>query len=308
MRPTTAQLEALVAVARAGSISEASRQLGLAQPTVSATLNRLERTAGVPLLHRDAAGTRLTQEGEAIHALAIDALTHLDNVGTALSSLRGAPNPVRIAASYTIAEQLLPIWLAGCPVATLVEVCNSSKVQERVLGNRAECGFVEGARIDTALSSWNLGKDELVLVVGARHPWARRTSPVDARELVRPTAAGTLVVREAGSGAREVLETELLAHGVALPSDTRVLGSTSAQLTAVRHLGAHAIVAHKAAEELIRLGKITRVPVHLDLMRDLTLVLPRNRMSRASVLTVVEHTLRARRTGDPASAVRSATT
>lgn len=296
-----------MAVARAGSISEASRQLGLAQPTVSATLNRLERTAGVPLLRRDAAGTRLTQDGETIHALAIDALAHLDTVGAALSSLRGSPEPVRIAASYTIAEQLLPIWLAGCPVGTLVEVCNSTEVQERVLGNRAECGFVEGARVDTALSSWSLGRDELVLVVGARHPWARRTSPVDAEELVRPTSAGTLVVREAGSGAREVLEAELLAHGVVLPQDTRVLGSTSAELTAVRHLGAHALVAQEAAEELMRLGKIMRVPVRLDLKRDLMLVLPRNRTSRASVLTVVEHTLRARRTGDPAPAVRGAT-
>ncbi|HEY0952622.1 LysR family transcriptional regulator, partial [Nocardioides sp.] len=54
------------AVARAGSISAAARELGWTQPAVSQHLARLEREAGGPLLLRGASGVRLTEAGTAL--------------------------------------------------------------------------------------------------------------------------------------------------------------------------------------------------------------------------------------------------
>ncbi|ARD40986.1 LysR family transcriptional regulator [Actinomyces gaoshouyii] len=293
MRPTTAQLEALITVTETGSISTAAQVLGLAQPTVSATLARLERSAGTALLHRTTSGTRLTTEGEMILALAQEALTALDEVGAALEGLRAAPAPVRIAASYTVAEQLLPVWLTGAEVGTQVEVCNSQAVQDRVLSGRAEVGFIEGAGASEQLESRLMGRDELVLVVGPGHPWARREPPVGAEELLHPTSCGTLVLREPGSGARKVLEEALGGLGLTVPADAPVLGSTSAILTAVRHSGAHAVVPHAAAEGFVGSGELRTVPVGLDLRRRLLLVLPRARRRRPGVERLLAHFARA---------------
>lgn len=290
MRLTTAQLEALVAVAEAGSISRAAERLGVAQPTVSATLARLEQQSRVPLLTRSSAGTRLTAEGETVCALARAALAAIDDVGAAMAGRDAGAAPVRVAASYTIAEQLLPIWLAGCPVRTLVDVCNSESVQDRLLAGTAEIGFIEGPSVRPGLDGVAVGHDELVLVVAPEHPWARRSEAVTHNELIIPTRVGTLVLREAGSGAREVLVRALAERGTVLPGDARVLGSNAALLTAVRHSGSHAVLARAAAQSSLDAGEVVQVPVALDLRRRLRLVtrrVGRLRPEAQAVITVV---------------------
>src|SRR3954454_6745863 len=61
------------AVARAGSISGAARELGWTQPAVSQHLRALERSAGCALLLRGAGGVDLTEPGRVLLARA-DAL------------------------------------------------------------------------------------------------------------------------------------------------------------------------------------------------------------------------------------------
>lgn len=63
MRVTFAQLEAFTCVARLGTVHEASRQLNLAQPTVSLRLRDLERAVGTMLFDRSGRGLRLSQDG-----------------------------------------------------------------------------------------------------------------------------------------------------------------------------------------------------------------------------------------------------
>lgn len=287
MRPTTAQLEALIAVAEAGSISAAAQRLSLTQPTVSATLARLEAVAGTALLERAPGGTRLTPAGQEVVTRARPALDALDEVGRVVDTLRGAPSPVRVAASYTIAEQLLPVWLAGCPVPTQVEVCNSERVQRRVRSGEVEIGFIEGASVADSLEEQAVAHDELVLVVAPEHPWARRSEAVTHTELIGPTRVGSLVLREEGSGAREVLARALAERGTTLPGDARVLGSNAAVLTAVRHSGSHAVLARAAAQSTLDTGEVVQVPVALDLRRRLRLVTRRSGRLRPEAQAVI---------------------
>ncbi|MEU1542682.1 LysR family transcriptional regulator [Actinacidiphila glaucinigra] len=59
-------LRVLRAVARAGSLSGAARELGCTQPAVSQQMKALELAAGTPLLVRGGRTTRLTEAGEAL--------------------------------------------------------------------------------------------------------------------------------------------------------------------------------------------------------------------------------------------------
>lgn len=118
---------------------------------------------------------------------------------------------LRVAASLTVAEHLLPGWIAALhrespDVILAVEVTNSSKVLARVSDGSADVGFVEGNEpgLDM-MSTVVVRSDRLVVVVDTAHPWSRRQSAVLGREL----AAAELIVREPGSGTREVLDNAL---------------------------------------------------------------------------------------------------
>ncbi|WP_306215460.1 LysR family transcriptional regulator [Actinoplanes sp. RD1] len=59
-------LKVVVAIAETGSVTKAASLLGLAQPALTAQLQRIERTLGGPLFERDRRGARPTALGELV--------------------------------------------------------------------------------------------------------------------------------------------------------------------------------------------------------------------------------------------------
>ncbi|MCB7137907.1 LysR family transcriptional regulator [Cellulosimicrobium marinum] len=275
-RTTLGALELLVATDSHGSISAAARVLGITQPTASAGLRALERGLGLELLDRTTRGARLTETGRATAAWAREVIDASDRFETSVASLRERPaERVRVAASLTVAEYLAPRWLArlaltepaGAPHVELV-VRNSAEVTTLVLAGEVELGFVESATLRRGLRSRTVAHDELVVVVGPAHRWARR-SALRVDELL----TGGLVVRESGSGTRETLERGLAAHGSALPEHLPHLGSTAALKTAVQHGGAVAVLSSLAVSDDVARGALVRVAVPgLELDRRLRMV------------------------------------
>lgn len=286
-------LELLDAVDAHGSLSAAARALGMAQPSVSTGLRRLERQTGLALVVRTASGTRLTDAGTALLGRARDVLAASDALEREVAALRTAQQGrVQVAASLSVAEYLVPGWLAsrpaGSPVVDL-EVANSRDVVDAVLHGRADLGFVEGPDVPDGLHARPVGDDELVVVVAPGHPWARRRRPVTAAEL----SAAPLAVREAGSGTRAVLERALVAAGHPLGGSPAQLGSTSAVKNVVRGGSAAAVLsALTVADELAR-GDLRRVPVDgVDLRRTLRVVWARGRRPSLAARDLAEHVLR----------------
>src|SRR3712207_3018677 len=63
-------LKVVCAIAETGSVTKAASMLGLAQPALTAQLQRIERTLGGPLFERDRRGARPTALGELVLARA----------------------------------------------------------------------------------------------------------------------------------------------------------------------------------------------------------------------------------------------
>ena len=182
---------------------------------------------------------------------------------------------LRVAASLTVAEHLLPGWLAALhrespEVILAVEVTNSAKVLARVRDGRADVGFVEGH--ETGLDGMTtvvVRSDHLVVVVDPAHPWAERQSPVTGPEL----AAAELIVREPGSGTREVLEDALGSCG-GLHSRLE-LGSTAAILAAARRGEGPAVLSALAVAADLDTGRLLAVRTEgISLTRSLRAVWP----------------------------------
>ncbi|CAM5571023.1 hypothetical protein SALBM311S_03310 [Streptomyces alboniger] len=95
---------------------------------------------------------------------------------------------LRVAASMTIAEYLLPGWLLALraqrpDTAVSLLAGNSTAVAERLLADEADLGFVEGLTVPTGLDSVVIAHDHLIVVTSPEHPWARRRRSLDASEL-----------------------------------------------------------------------------------------------------------------------------
>ncbi|WP_454050463.1 LysR family transcriptional regulator [Cellulomonas sp. Marseille-Q8402] len=286
-------LELLDAVDAHGSLSGAARALGLAQPSVSTGLRRLERQTGLTLVARASSGTRLTAAGTALLGRARDVLAASDALEREVRALRTAQQGrVRVAASLSVAEYLVPGWLASRPAdAAVVDlvVANSRDVMDAVLHGRADLGFVEGPDVAEGLHARSVGDDELVVVVAPGHPWARRRRPLTAADL----SGAPLAVREAGSGTRAVLERALAAAGHPLSGSPAQLGSTSAVKNVVRGGSGAAVLSRLTVADEIARGDLLAVPVEgVDLSRTLRMVWARSRRPTPPVRDLAAHVVR----------------
>ncbi len=274
--PELRALELLAAVARSGSLSSAADELGISQQAASSRVRTMEALVGAPLLTRSRRGSALTQTGELVVQWAdrvLEAAEQLDAGITALRSDRRGH--LTIAASLTIAEHLLPGWLVAVrseqqkrgqvPTEFTMTATNSERVAALVGAGEVDLGFVEGPDAPDGLRHRLVGTDELVVVVGPTHAWAQR----GRRRVTAATLAATpLVVREAGSGTRMVLERAL--EGLPAAAPALELSSTAAVRSAVAAGAGPAALGAFALRDDLSTGRLVRIEVTgLDLTRRL---------------------------------------
>lgn len=264
-------LEVFVDTIRLGSISAAAREHHLSQPSATERLRQLERRMGVRLLVRGPSGSVPTTEGEAVAGWAHEVLAAVDRLASGVVALRasGTSGPLRIMASLTVAEYVLPDWLhahratGGAPVE--LAVGNSVAVARAVAEGAVQLGFVETPRRFPGLSTASVGGDRLTVVVAPGHPWARRRRPLTAAEL----AAAPLLVREAGSGTRDAFEAALAEVGFELATPLAVLASTTTLKAAAMAGDGACVLSELAVAGEIATGRLLAVPVAgLDLRRE----------------------------------------
>lgn len=281
--PNLTAFEVLLAIAKTGSLGAAGRSLNLTQQAISARVAALEAQTGVPLVTRSTRGSQLTNAGVVAVQWADRLLQVAREVDAGLASLReNTKARVRVCASMTIAEQLLPGWLVSLqaaaaqrgssPPVVVLTATNSEQVAEAVRAGSADLGFVEGPRAPRGLRGRVIAHDELVLVVRPDHPWARPGRVVDAAQL----AASSLVVREPGSGTRSALTAALAA--VLGPDAVQAAPSlelaTAASVRAAVLAGAGpAVLSGLAVRDDIAAGRLRRVAVTgINLHRELRAV------------------------------------
>ncbi len=264
-------LRVFAAVVEHRGFSRAARAIHLSQPAVSKAVRELERRAELPLVERGGRGLRLTEAGEVLyeHARSLFALERAAE--EELRARRGLERgTLRVGASTTIATYLLPPLLGAFArrhpgVELRVASANTRDVVRSLTAYQLDVALVEGPVADARVVATPWREDELVVVASADHPLSAREE-VEPREL----EAERFLVREPGSGTREVAETALAERGI-VPERTLELGSTEGIKRAVAAGLGVAVVSRATLEEPLALGTLRVVRVRgLVIRRTLT--------------------------------------
>ena len=168
------QLRAFDAIARTLHFGRAAEWLGIAQPTISKELRRLERTLGVRLFNRSAGGTTLTPAGERLRQPAAAVLAQLLAFDTAAAAVnREWAGVVTVAASPSVVNVLLPDLLRAVDYQQLGLTVQALEVETgEVLGavesGRADLGIGHLLGDATHAVKRSLGRDEIHVLLHRR--------------------------------------------------------------------------------------------------------------------------------------------
>lgn len=263
------RLEIFVKVAELGSFSRAADALFLTQPTVSEHVRALEDSLGVQLLDRLGRGTTPTRAGTLLLGYARRMLALAREAAQAIEQFQGRVSGELTLGGSTIPGEYVVPELIGAfrgkypDVRISLLIGGSREVQSWVEDGRVEIGVVGAAPSSRVIEGRPLMADELVVVVGAEHPWATRKTV--SLEDLKPEP---MILRERGSGSRETFERALEGVGLGLGA-FRIVGeisSTQAIKQAVRAGVGVSLISRRAVEDECRAGLLACVKI-----RDLTI-------------------------------------
>lgn len=259
--PDLSVLELLVAVSDYGSIRAAAQALGMAQPNASRALAELERSMGLALLERHPRGSSLSANGLLLVEWAAKVLRSAHELKSGVEALhRQLPPELRVAASMTVAEYCMPLWLAELrrrapDVQVNLQVLNSMQVINQVRAGDLHLGFIETPRKPTGLHYCTVSTDNLTVVTAPGHPWTKITRPLGLTELARTP----LIQREPGSGTREAVNA--LLNGMETAPPAQILTSNAAVRVAVAAGTAPGILSELAVRSAVQSGDLCAIPV-----------------------------------------------
>ena len=280
LRLNLRQLEVFAAIAREGSSRAAAERVARSQSAASAALAELEAVLVVQLFDRLGRRLVLNENGRALLPVAIALLDQALELETLFDAEHAAP--LRLAASLTIGEYLLPKLLAHWKQAhpnsrVRMLIGNTSEVIASVVGHDADVGFIEGSQThaDLRVQSWM--SDELVILASPTHVLGGRIATL------RQLSAATWILRELGSGTRQATDSWLLDHLGTLNVEFELDSTEAIKQLAMAGAGLACLSRHTVASALVG-GALVEVRTRLPVARRrLAIVVGRNkRLGRAA--------------------------
>lgn len=245
-----------------GSLSRAARLLRVSHPALSKRLRGLEAIAGSQLLERSTRGVTPTAAGRQLYGAARRVLAEAETVEALMGGLSAEAAPVRLAASPTIAEVVLPPIMVDLEsrherhLSLELSIANSRAVCRLVAEGRAEIGLAAVAGEDQrsgGVTEAPFCEDEIVVAVPEGHPWAM-LDEIDPAEFVQTR----MIMRDPGADSRRAVSERVEALGMSLAPPLAEIGSTAAAITTAIARQAPALLSSLALSPSGQSGLVVR--------------------------------------------------
>jgi len=291
LRLTLRQLQVFVAVAQHGSTIAAGNALAMSQSAVSASLAELERALNGALFDRVARRLAINEAGRQFFPRALSLLDQAQELER-FASEGGVQ--LRIAASNTIGSYLLPSLLAGFrhaqtgPCALDLRIGNTRDVLQTLMNFEADIGLIEGTSHERDLRSVHWCDDEMVVVVGPSHTLAT-TTPESIESLHAMLREADWIVREPGSGTREIIEARLVPALGALRFALELGNAEAIKRAVMSGYGVSCLSLHVVGDEIER-GRLVAIRRGLPrVIRPLQIVVHQDKFPTQGLLAFTEY-------------------
>jgi len=283
---TLRHLTIFIKVFDLGSMTAAAQALFISQPTVSQAISELENYYGIKLFDRLAKHLFITDKGAQLLSYA----RHITDLVTEMEQAMKNPDQhgiIKVGASLTIANYLLPDLVSNFsqqyPLIKVQAITKNTKdIESLVMKNAIDFAVVEGSIHSPDIIENVFMEDKLILVCGKSH-FLYNSKSIPPRSL-KDLA---FIVREAGSGTRELFENMMAAHELTWQPSWECNGSDILKNAAIKGLGIGVISQRLVADEL-KAGTLARINVKgVELQRKFSVIYHKNKFLSGSMQSFI---------------------
>lgn len=273
---TLRHLKIFVTVADCNSITGAANKLYLAQPAVSLAIRELEQHYGVRLFERLSHRISITPDGRRMYAYASHILDTMGQLEKDMHNPDGL-GLLRVGCSITIGTRLLPAlvsrYRAENPGMQLeAQIFSSELIEQLLLQGRIDLGLIEGRCTSDELESHSFMRDRLAVVCAPNNGFADQKVITPLQLFSSP-----LLLRERGSGTRELLEAAAVVRGYTL-CPLWESTSTQALIAGVAEGHGLSVLPYLLVKQLLDSGNLCELTVEgMTLERELLLLRHKNK-------------------------------
>lgn len=235
----------------------AAHSLRMTQPAVTMQVQALEEYFGTKLFNRSTKKVELSEAGKALFPYAKRSIELMQEAKVEMSRFaQKLKGELQLGASLTFGEYILPRILGPFSsehphVSVSMKVMNTTQIVDEILNHQLTFGIVESLIHHPDVTTEAVLDDELKLILPPNHPLLAQNSITLDDVLGFP-----LILREQGSGTRQVIEESMLSKGIDLDelNIAMELGSTGAVKSAVESGLGVSIISQSAIKHELALG------------------------------------------------------
>lgn len=209
-------------VAEFKNYTKAAMSLNLTQPAVTQHIRKLEEYYNCKLIEIDGKSVNLTEEGGALYNYAN---FQVANEKQLINRLKNIETPLKIGATLSIADYYLPPYLNSYMAKSnelfSLTVKNTKSIIEMLMDNELYCAFIEGIFDKSLFSYYEFCTTKFVPVARKGHPLVGKASNLSEFHKY------PLILREEGSGTREIFENYLYQNNDSILSFNKILEISS---------------------------------------------------------------------------------
>ena len=259
------QLEIFCKVVDLKSFSKAADAVFLAQASVSERIANLEKSVGTLLLDRMGRQIIPTKAGELLYKHAVLMLDMKKTARLEMEKFLGLrQGEIMLGGSTIPGEYILPQLIGEFYekypfISVILTVAGSREIEDMIQNGSLELGVVGSKNFSKEMISYNIWKDELVLVINKNHKWANKKS-ITPDELFKEP----FIIREPGSGTLKIMEDYLKSWGKKGIEDLNAvarLGTSTAIKEGIKANFGVSILSSKAIETEIEAGILKTVKI-----------------------------------------------
>ena len=256
------RIDTFLSLCETSSYTETAKVLNMTQPTVTQHIQYLEKHYQVRLVSKKGKQFKLTNEGKMLQKYAKRIKANSERITPLLHRLQKGEEVLKFGATLTIGEYMMPPILLRLledepetKISMFVE--NTQLLLEMLWKGEIDFALLEGHFEQNEFDSQLLSNETYVGVCSPENPIAHESN--ELHDLLNQT----LIIREVGSGTRDILEQSLYNQNLSVDDFNRTIeiGNMNAIKELCRHNKGITFMYQEAVKTELETGVLTEIPI-----------------------------------------------